>query len=542
MLSDDTELADRINELLIHCRYGLKYDPKEGWVKDSSHGSCKVWVSLAHRAVHEAICPHQPDSGSSSSDGFCVLEEDELLEFQPDDEFEPASDTYDAVTPVDSPLSTPPRSPKFTNKSLEPPQLGDEFVPITAQEVNSPSFYTRYSRMEPDCVTPEMPSTAELAVTPEFPIRALHIAYPCESKAPLFHEDAELIDAAMETPNIQADYESVLSIGDYEPGIQDTTESENFSLRDTTESVPPPLADSSKVELLLLKDTDYIHMQELADTESLPSTAVDGLDDASSVFSQDEDAPSLILGTEEQVIPQLHVCPNNFHGCEFVASSEASVHAHFIVCKRNYMEKIVDDLVATLQAKEAEIANLKAKLAQQQAYIEQPQPSNLAPETQTCTQATQVEQDNTNHENDNNAPHASGGPSLVVSPPDFYISLAKGLNLLETEGQRALDEAVVVIKKTKAIIKRRSSVVLAHIKKSLGEAHEELVYKFRALMQSLESSDEARVAVPQPAQQEEDAELRQVIQESEAAFKEESKLRANEEDQVNQAILLSLMD
>lgn len=58
----------------------------------------------------------------------------------------------------------------------------------------------------------------------------------------------------------------------------------------------------------------------------------------------------------------------------------------------------------------------------------------------------------------------SSNKKVSIAPPEIYLSLAKGLNKLEEESQKALEEAAATLKKTKAAIKEQAGTVLTNIK------------------------------------------------------------------------------
>lgn len=146
MLEDNKDLAERVSELLIHCRYGVREDPEEGWVANSSLDSCKMWINLGNREVHEATCPHKPDE-----DDFCLIEEDELLEFQVDSEGATDSDgaaESDDTLDSDSfenalPPPLPPRTSLLPPPSVPPAQVcsnkgaGCKFVCYAEEDMRS---------------------------------------------------------------------------------------------------------------------------------------------------------------------------------------------------------------------------------------------------------------------------------------------------------------------------------------------------------------------------------------------------------------------
>jgi len=76
-LRPNKEIQERVNELLIHCKYGLLKDPQEGWIPSSEPDSCKMWINLGNRAGHESTCAHK-----TLEDEFCLIDDDEMEEFQ----------------------------------------------------------------------------------------------------------------------------------------------------------------------------------------------------------------------------------------------------------------------------------------------------------------------------------------------------------------------------------------------------------------------------------------------------------------------------
>jgi len=198
------------------------------------------------------------------------------------------------------------------------------------------------------------------------------------------------------------------------------------------------------------------------------------------------------------------------------------LESHIVSCDRTYMQRQIDELTVKLVEKEVELAYVKAQLVEQQQ---------------------QSESSNNNasgaHDNVNN-----NNRKVIVAPPEIYLSLAKGLNKLEEESQKALEEAAATIKKTKEAIKESAGTVLTNIKHAFEEAHGELVTKFNRLIRSLERERRPLNPVPVAPQEpvSEDVELKQVMEASEASFKEESVLRASEDEQLKQALRLSLLE
>lgn len=67
-------------------------------------------------------------------------------------------------------------------------------------------------------------------------------------------------------------------------------------------------------------------------------------------------------------------------------------------------------------------------------------------------------------ESSSNNNNDSSNKKVSIAPPEIYLSLAKGLNKLEEESQKALEEAAATLKKTKAAIKEQAGTVLTNIK------------------------------------------------------------------------------
>lgn len=231
-------------------------------------------------------------------------------------------------------------------------------------------------------------------------------------------------------------------------------------------------------------------------------------------------------------VPPPQVCSNKDLGCKFVCSFEEDMRAHVIACDKEYMQTQIVELTMKLMAREEELAYLRTQMAEEaQAHV-----SAIA-----LMQAKYQDSTARAHSNVNN--NVGNQNDVAIPPPDIYAALSKGLDKLEEESHRIFEEAAETFKKTKAAIKRQSAVIFSNIKQTFEEVGEELVSKFQNIVKSLEKPAPALAPAPRPVPEvtpQEDDELTQAIRASEEAFKVENDQRSYEDEQIKQALRISL--
>eukprot|EP01113_Clastostelium_recurvatum_P003659 TRINITY_DN115_c0_g1_i1.p1 TRINITY_DN115_c0_g1~~TRINITY_DN115_c0_g1_i1.p1 ORF type:complete len:459 (+),score=98.91 TRINITY_DN115_c0_g1_i1:36-1379(+) len=71
-LTPNTPLSERIDELLVYCRWGLKPNESgDGWVPSSD--GCPLWLCLGARQVHEDKCPFKRKTDNIDDDDDFVM-------------------------------------------------------------------------------------------------------------------------------------------------------------------------------------------------------------------------------------------------------------------------------------------------------------------------------------------------------------------------------------------------------------------------------------------------------------------------------------
>jgi hypothetical protein len=232
--------------------------------------------------------------------------------------------------------------------------------------------------------------------------------------------------------------------------------------------------------------------------------------------------PQLLQALEDVINPPLErLCPNKSFGCEFASPLEDDMRTHIIACDRAYMQMQIDALTATLAEKESEILRLQTILEEQERI--------------------QSEANNSNN--------------VVLPHQELYSTIAKGINIIEVESHRALEEATAALKRTKVAIKdsvayKQSAIAFSNIKQTFGEVHDDFVTRFKEFVGSFDRSSEPQQeevlqeeyveqVVREPI---EDNELEIALRASAETFKRENESRSMEDSELDKVLQLSLAE
>jgi hypothetical protein len=243
---------------------------------------------------------------------------------------------------------------------------------------------------------------------------------------------------------------------------------------------------------------------------------------------------------DKPVVPPIISCIHRENGCVFVGHTDAELAEHLGVCLIEKMARQIDNLHKLLAEKDEEIKRLNLLVEQERE-------------------------------------RAHG---FRIKGEEILNSLSRGISKLDdkvspicediyADSQRVLEEARVALQKTKESVKnsavfqnsvQTTAVVLSSIKQAFEFAHAEIAAKLNELlrenpnteipgeMPSSTTTSTTTSTVEEPARQDnavaggEDEELKQFIKESEETYRKEQAMKANEEELVQQAIRLSLLE
>jgi len=230
-------------------------------------------------------------------------------------------------------------------------------------------------------------------------------------------------------------------------------------------------------------------------------------------------------------------CSNREDGCEYTSAVAEDMRAHIVVCEREYLQKQIDVLVCELQEKKEEINRLRLIIEERQNL-----PENLPEICEINNNSDDSINANGDNNNSGDSINANGDNNnnngeVINIPQEVLIfkALKKLLNKLEDDSQRALEDAAVALKKTRIAFKKSASQAISSIKHAFEEASDEIVSKFNHFINSFDKPNR------QP-EEEQDIDLKKAMEESEVAYNEESTVRNNEEEELKNALHLSIID